>query len=431
MFDTDVLLPEDPAETRFTADTLPTDLDVFPTGLMLAVMLFSMDRDDLSGLDRVSLLKARARLISHLQAEQLADIDSITEAIGELPDIPGLGHHHDVFDTTATEISAALSLTRRASGTLTDLAYRLCQRLPQVWNALSEGLIDLARARVLADQTTHLPQELARQVCETALERASTQTTGQLRARLQKLIITIDPASAKDRYEEKLAERRVITEMTDAGTAHLMGLDLSPAEANAAMRRINRIAKALKARGDKRPIDQIRADILLDLLTGRNQENTGSDKATVDIRADLSTLLGFDDNPGEIPGWGPVIADVLRQIIDGSHDGDWRFGIYEQNQMLGVVPTRRRPTAAQKRYVETRDPECVFPTCRNDSIQCDIDHREPWAQHHRTTVEELEPLCRYHHLQKHGNWKLTRSRAGNYIWTSPLGHTYFTGPDPP
>jgi len=251
-----------------------------------------------------------------------------------------------------------------------------------------------------------------------------------LRGWIQRLIISVDPASAQDRYEQKLRERRIICEPTDAGTANLSGLDLPADTANRAMRRINRLAHTAKRNGDCRCIDQIRADIYLDLLTG-NQGATGSDRAVVDIRADLTTLLGYDEKPGEIPGWGPVIADVLRQIIDESPDGEWRFGICDQDWLLGAVTTRRRPSTAQQRYVEVRDPECVFPTCRFDSIQSDLDHQHPWAHHHRTTIQELEPLCRYHHRQKHGNWKLSRTRAGTYTWTSPLGHTYTTGPDPP
>ena len=195
-----------------------------------------------------------------------------------------------------------------------------------MWQALHDGLIDLAKARVLSDQTCHLPQELARRVCETALERAPDQTTGQLRARIQRLIISIDPASARDRYEEKLKDRRVISEMTDAGTANLHGLDLPPADAHAAMRRINRMARSLKAKGDKRPIDQIRADILLDLLTGRNQDQSqGADRGVVDVRVKMTTLAGIDDKPGEIPGFGPVIADVARRIVDEQPDSEWRI----------------------------------------------------------------------------------------------------------
>jgi Domain of unknown function (DUF222) len=138
-------------------------------------------------------------------------------------------------------------------------------------------------------------------------------TTGQLRAHLGRLIITVDPASARDRYEQKLKDRRVISEMTDAGTANLLGLDLPPADTNAVMRRINRLARTAKKNDDPRTIDQIRADILLDLLTGRNQtveRGSGGNRAVVDIRVAMTTLAGQDDQPGEIPGWGPVLADV-------------------------------------------------------------------------------------------------------------------------
>jgi len=432
MFDTEILDSDLALDAEWADEAgLPTDLESIPPGLLLAVILSSVDRDCLSGFDRVRLLKARSRMVSHFQAELYADIGAVSDAVSELANDPE-PDLETVFDRTASEISAALTLTRRASEVQTDLANTICVRLPGVGAALHAGVIDLPRARVLADQTCHLPRELARQVCDTALEGASEQTTGQLRAHLGRLIITIDPASAQDRYEQKLGERRVTCEPTDAGTANLCGLDLPAGEANAAMWRINRLAHTAKRNGDRRCIDQIRADIYLDLLTGRNQaRNTGTEKAVVDIRADLTTLLGLDDNPGVIPGWGPVIADLTRQIVGDSKDEDWRFGLTNHDQLLDVITTKRRPNTAQKRYVEMRDPECVFPTCRIDSADCDLDHQQPWAQHQQTSSNGLEPLCRYHHRQKHGQWKLSKPTPGRYQWTSPLGHTYTTGPDPP
>jgi hypothetical protein len=302
-----------------------------------------------------------------------------------------------------------------------------------VWEALHEGRIDLHRARILAEQTTHLPEELARQVCETALERASGQTTGQLRAQIQRLIISADPASAQDRYQTRLEERRIVCEPTDAGTANLLGLDLPAEKANQAMCRINHLAKTAKRKGDRRMIDQIRADIFLDLLNGVGEFSNSKDKGVVDIRVELTTLLELDDQPGELPGWGPVIADITRQLIGDADRAEWRVGIYDQDQLVDVITTKRRPTAAQKRIVETRNPTCVFPGCRMPARQSDLDHQNPWAVTHRTHTSGLEPLCRHHHKLKHRGWKLEKhpSRPGHYTWTSPLGHTYTTGPDPP
>ena len=320
-------------------------------------------------------------------------------------------------------MQAALSLTRRSADIHVDLAFQLCERLPGVWEALHSGLIDLARARILSDLTMPLPQELAREVTETAL----------VRAHLQRLIISVEPAAAQERYEQKLEERRVFSEQAEDGTANLHGLNLPPAEANKAMRRINRQARALKAKGDRRRIDQIRADILLDLLTGKGQSNGPSEKDVVEIRVDMTTLTGIHDEPGEIPGFGPVLADVARKIVDEAWDAEWRIiPVDENGGPVGVVTTKRPPTTAQKRIVETRNPTCVFPGCRMPATECDLNHEIPWAEAHRTTIRELGPLCRHDHINHHRHrWKLKQIRPSIYEWTSPLGHTYITGPDRP
>ena len=329
-------------------DGLPADLESIPPGLMLHIILSSVDRDRLSGYDRVRVLKADQRMVGHFQARVYADVEAVSVSISVVLDDLWEGASPDpvmVDDATSSEIRAALHLTRRGADIQVDLAFQLCERLPRVWEALHAGLIDLARARILSDLTSPLPEGLARQVCDAALERAPGLTTGQLRAHLQRLIISIDPAAAQQRYEEKLEQRRVFSEQGEDGTANLHGLNLPPAEVTRAMRRINRLARSLKARGDRRRIDQIRADILLDLLTGRNQEQTkngSSDTGVVEIRVDMTTLTGIDDQPGEIPGFGPVLADVARQIVDQASDAEWRIVPVDENgQPVGVVTTKR------------------------------------------------------------------------------------------
>jgi hypothetical protein len=437
MFDTEIL-PSDldllDAE-RVDDDGLPADLETIPPGLLLAVILSSVDRDRLSGFDRVSLLKARARLRSWIDAELYADIEAMSGSVAEELDDLWEGASPDpeiVENATASEVQAALSLTRRSADIHVELAFLLCVRLPRVWEALHEGLIDLPRARILSDLTSPLPRELAREVTETALVRAPSMTTGQLRAHLGRLIITVDPAAAQERYEDRLEDRRVFSEQGEDGTANLMGLNLPPAETSRAMRRINRLARSLKSKGDRRRIDQIRADIYLDLLTGKGQPNSGSsDTGVVEVRVDMTTLAGIDNEPAEIPGWGTVLADVARHIVDEASDAEWRIVPVDENgQPIGVVTTKRRPTTVQKRIVETRNPTCVFPGCRMPAAECDLNHEIPWTQAHRTTIRELGPLCRHDHNNHHRHrWKLKQIRPGQYQWTSLLGHTYTTGPE--
>jgi hypothetical protein len=249
-------------------------------------------------------------MISHLQAQLHADIDAISDRFrGE----DWVEDEEDVFNSTSLEVSAALSMTRRAAEALTGQV-ELLLRLPQVWEALDDGRIDLARARIITDVTSHLPHEEATRVADIALERAPVQTTGQLRARLARLVISTDPAAAKERYEQRLKEQRVECRPGEDGTAHLLGLNVPPDQANAAMRRLSRLAKKLKAQGDKRPIDQIRADLYMAILTGRDDAQADSQRGVVDLKVDLTTLAGLDESPAEIPGWGPVIADIARKV---------------------------------------------------------------------------------------------------------------------
>ena len=388
---------------------LPIDLETIPPGLMLMLVLSSVDREALSGFDRVELVKARSRLIAHLQAELLADVESVSEATGELGNLDQ-PDPDQIFETTVSELRAALCLTRRSAELMVDLAFQLNQRLPQVWAALHAGLIDLGRARVLCDQTGHLPRELAQQVCDRALDRAPEQTTGQLRARMQRLIISIDPASARERYEEKLKDRRVISEMTDDGTANLLGLDLPPADANAAMRRINRLARSLKSKGDPR---EHRPDPSRHPLGSAprswNQQNR--------LRPRNSRSQGRPDHPGrsgrETRG-DPRLGTSPRRYRPTDRHRTTRIGVaghhHRSERGAGrVATTKRRPTAIQKRRIQTRNPTCVFPGCRIPANQCDLDHHQAWKDGGPTSTNNLGPLCRHDHRAKHEHgWKLNK-----------------------
>jgi hypothetical protein len=402
-----------------------------PVGAVTMVtgsVLSTIDRVRLSQPDRVTVMQGWARQLAHVQAELYASMVAVADAAAETAG----GEVELAQDLAASEIRAALTLARRAADAQLDLARNLIERHPKVWEALHQGRIDLPRARVIVDQTSHLEETTARRVADTALERAGSQTTGQLRARIQRLVIAVDPDSARNRYEAKLVERRVVIEATETGTANLFGMDLPAADTNAAMRRINRIARSAKTADDPRTIDQIRADILLDLLNGRQPDQSHGDGAVVDIRVDLTTLTGLDDNPAEIPGWGPVIADIARQVVDEQERAQWQVTVTDENgDVAHVGTTRRRPTRTQRRKVEATALTCVFPGCRMPARDSDLDHRDAWADGGPTDEDNLEPLCRHDHRLKHAGWKLEGLETGEYLWTSPLGLKYTVDPRGP
>ncbi len=378
----------------------------------------------------MELLKARSRLKAQVEADLMADMVSIIDAEQEAS---GWFRAMDaIHDLAASEIGAALCWTRRASEHQVSFAWTVVTGFPRVWEALHAGLIDLPKVRVIVDHTIHLDPGIRDQVVDIALERAPSQTTGLLAARIRRLALWVDPDTAKKRYEHGLEERRVASEANPDGTANLLGMHLPAPTTQAVMRRINRLARRLKKTGDNRTIDQIRADIYLDLLTGTNTSSSGNDRAVVDITVDLPTLLELADNPGELPGYGPVVADIARQVVREQESAQWRWTVTDPDgNVVSNGTTRRRPSTEMKRRLEARSPTCAFPGCRMPANQCDIDHNRDWVNGGPTQDGNLAPLCRHHHVIKHHGWTIIQRAPGHYQFTSPLGQTYITGPQPP
>ncbi len=198
---------------------------------------------------------------------------------------------------------------------------------------LGEGRIDGRRARVLVDGTAHLDQRAARRVVAEVADRAPDLTTGQLRALLRKLCLVADPEDAKRRLQHAVEDRRVVLEANPAGSANLLLLDLPPDVAAAARERIDHLARMLP-NGDGRTMDQRRADVAVDLLTGHSKP---LGRGMVDLTVDLSTLLGLAEAPGELGGWGPVVADIARQVTDRQRDGRWQATAISTPARLSTV----------------------------------------------------------------------------------------------
>ncbi|NNC39518.1 MAG: DUF222 domain-containing protein [Acidimicrobiia bacterium] len=415
-------------------EAIPHGLDEMEPGPFLAAILAHVDVNRLSGHDRIVVLRARQKMLSHYQAQLYGDMAAVSDAIEDLdgPDDP-----EAIWDGAAAEIRAALRLTRRAADTELGVALDLRERLPHLFEAFTAGVVDVRRARTILRGTAHLEEDVARQVVAQILERAPQLTTGQLKAALARLAIDVSPDSAKTRFEHAIEDRRMVSEMSEDGTAHLSGLDLPPDRVAAITNNINGMAKSLRRDGETRSMDQLRADIFLDLLEGRGRRRgINGRNGGIELRVDLATLAELSDSPGELAGYGPVIADVARQITEQHSRGTpWRFVVTDPHTGMPLThgTTRRRPTATQRRHVIAHNPTCIFPGCRMPASGCDLDHRTPWADSHNTKATDMAPGCRHDHIRirhRHG-WTYMPLPGGDWLWTSRLGHSYTTSGRPP
>ncbi len=115
-------------------------------GRELAGVLADIDRENLSGHDRVFVMKACARQVAHYQAEFYSEVQGVWEAERETCRASfsglreeGLVLSSEIDEMASAEVRAALTLTRRAADVVVGLAYDLRVRQPAVWAALSEG----------------------------------------------------------------------------------------------------------------------------------------------------------------------------------------------------------------------------------------------------------------------------------------------------
>jgi hypothetical protein len=157
----------------------------------------------------------------------------------------------------------------------------------------------------------------------------------------------------------------------------------------------------------------------------------------------LSTLLGLDQQPGELSGHGPIPASVARRLAADT-TGTWRRLITDPvtGLLLDYGTSTYRPPSNLAAYVTARDQVCTFPGCRRAARHCDLDHQVAASAGGPTTAHSLAALCRRHHRAKHhAGWRPRRERDGTTTWTSRTGHVYRstpperpqdrTAPDPP
>jgi hypothetical protein len=322
-------------------------MDTLEPGLILAAMVTAIEDQDLSGYDRIRVLQAHQRLVSYFQAMVFEDMASISDLMNQLEADPEIAH-----DAAAAEIGAALRLTRRAADSDLALAVDVKARLPEVWEALASGRIDLRRARVVVQGTAHLSEEAAREVVGRILDAATRLTTGQLGALIRRVCVQNDPDDANTRYREAVDGRRIEAEPSVEGTAHLLGLDLPPDRVEAAMRRIADIAQGLKTRDETRTIDQIRADVFLDLLDGHHFARSGGRRGTVDIHVDLTTLARLAEDPGELAGYGPCYR---------RHRPPSRRKPAASGMAVDSDPPRQRPNHRQRHHPKTTHHPATTP----------------------------------------------------------------------
>jgi len=406
-----------------------------PPGAALASVLGLVDPvgvDDFDLVDVIAACERQAAWAAAVQATAVAELAGRAVFAGRRVEARRLA---------GMEVAARLRLSPSTGEHRVVVAQTLVAILPATLAALHRGEIDYRKAAVLAEAALGLSAEQARQVEGLTLPQAGLRTVGQHRAAVERAVLQVDPRGAAEQHEIAAAGRRVDFEPQPAGmgtvTAQL------PADGMAAVRAVlDAAATAMKADlpNDVRTVDQRRADALVQLAhvsldsgrlggapAGQRLARFHGHRATVQVTVPYSTLIGLDDQPGELSGYGPIPASIARRVAAG---GTWRRLLTDpaSGALLDYGTTRYQPPQDLIDHIIARDRSCIFTGCAQPARRCQLDHTNP-NPHGPTSHTNLAPMCHPHHNGKtHGGWNADQPQPGRFHWTSPTGHSYTVEP---
>jgi hypothetical protein len=478
--DLDVAPDQVPAGTALVADAVasrpPAELAAFLAGV-----------PDLSGLDGWSVVEVMTGYEKVARWAAAGQLAAVAEIARRYPD-PRAGWARDAvppvglgglpapnaaeavsgptFDQASTQVAFALDLPRSSAQGLIVDAVALTDRVPVVLDRLAAGTISTRVARVVAQETRVCADAAtATAVAEHVLARPGVHTGPQARRATTDAVIAADPDAARRREQAATAGRsfRPVKDTTDGMTTWDACL---PAAASLAIdRRLTRLAKAVHTPGDPRARAAVRADIATALLLGQPVTATdGTVLAPANLpsatgwRADVivpATTLAGGDQPGQIPGWGPVTAPTARAVAAGmpgadttelqqalAGDSQWRRLLTDpaSGAVRDYGTSRYRPPQALADFVRARDGRCYEPGCATVAADCDLDHirNSPAGPSPHpdpdgaTAAWNLGAGCRTaHRVKAMPGWEVTSPAPGTFTWRTPTGHTYTRHPEPP
>ncbi|WP_344867510.1 DUF222 domain-containing protein [Amycolatopsis ultiminotia] len=326
----------------------------------------------------------------------------------------------------ASELALTLHITDNRAGAMIVAAEALAERLPRTFRLMDRGQLDMYRAMKVTDGTSWLSDHNARIVDVLLENRLANKNPTQIRRATAYAAMKIDSAGATNRTSQRRAERRVVLHHQAEGISQLSVDNTSTDKANAAYSRIDRIARALKNGDEKRTLDQLRADVALDLLLSGKGGAAG--KVEVFLYLDLETYLGLNDNPAELAGHGHIPAELARHIATGP-DTTLRRVITDPltGQVIEVGKFRYRPSVDVEEFVRVRDRECRQPGCPRPAQNCVTESTGSSA----TDADSTLSYCiRHRRLKDRADWQYQVLGDGRLAITTPTGQKVEAMPPP-
>ncbi|WP_240617192.1 HNH endonuclease signature motif containing protein [Nocardioides speluncae] len=351
--------------------------------------------------EKADALLALARLETQLAALRL-------KVMATSDDVAADAGARDVAAWLAHESRGAPAACRAEQ----HLAAALDSRWTRLGTAVTEGVVNLAQARVIARALDELPTgldpELLVQAEDHLVEAAAEYRPDQLRVLGRRILDVIAPeigeaeeAKQLQREEERAWETTSLTlTRRGDGTTRLTGV-LPDAAATRLATYLDAFASP-RQHASAMPQHRARGQAFLALLEHLDPAKLpahGGDATTVMVTInhdaltrDLATagLVGTDDK---------ITASEARRLACTAQIIPVVLG--GKSEILDLGRTRRLFSRAQHKAMRLRDKQCRAENCTIPASWCEAHHWNPWSRGGKTNLTDGILLCSHHHRRAH------------------------------
>ena len=409
-----------------TAVLEPGVADAAPVDALLRGDVPAALLDAVADVDRcvAGMLAIRARMIDETR-------DWMEAAAASSPMSRGPHADHELArQLLVAELAPLLRIPASSAAHLVGESRTLVTELPATLEALGRGEFSYRHAQVVIENADDLPAEARSEFEHAVLPVARKLNTSRFRERARRIRERLHPESLATRRAARFERRSVAVDPARDGMAWLSAY--LPAEAAIAIDdRLDQLAAAMRDPSDSRTFSQLRADAFCELMVSGEVPATlpRGIRARVLVTVPVLTLMGLDDEPASLEGYGPIPADVARLIAAEAPSFTRLLTHPETGVVLSVGRDSYAVPAALRLWLRVRDETCRAVGCGRRAATSDVDHGHEWAKGGETAGDNLAHLCRGDHTRKHRlGWRMEHLPGGFVRWTSPMGRRYVTEP---
>ncbi|WP_405161448.1 13E12 repeat family protein [Nocardia sp. NBC_01499] len=337
----------------------------------------------------------------------------------------------------ATEAAVALQVDEGSVAAMIDVGLALEDWLPRTRAEFAAGRIDVAKVRVIVDNTRAVARDVLGELEPRLLETAGRTTPVRLRQAARRWVARLDPVGAQRRRERRQDDRDVRIRAVQDSMAVFDGVLPAPGAQTVAMRLREMSLQVCAA--DPRTMPQRRADALVALADGSGRLRCACGRGArcpkgevagaaprrplIQIGIPADTLLGMREAPAFLAGYGPIDAALARILAE-----DARFQVIPERSAADD-PAADDPVARSPlldREVRALDGMCRFPGCTMPAAESVL------AQRQSASRAEATVLCPRHHRLKTLSdnrkvpWETWLADPDRLQWTAPTGDIHTT-----